>query len=55
MNMKTNNVDLSEMMRFVEQATADPSLLKKMKRVEGSWGLPRGPRAVQGDSCVSER
>jgi uncharacterized OsmC-like protein len=60
--MKTNNVDLSEMMRFVEQATADPSLLKKKKRVEGSWDLrdghaqftatvtyPKGERALEAD------
>lgn len=40
--MKVNNVDLPEMMRFVEQAVADPTVLKKRKRVEGVWDFEDG-------------
>lgn len=40
--MKPNNVNLQGMMAFVEQATADPGVLKKQKRVEGVWGFDEG-------------
>ena len=40
--MKPNNVNLQGMMAFVEQATADPGVLKKQKRVEGVWDFQEG-------------
>jgi len=40
--MKPNNVNLQGMMAYVEQATADASVLKKQKRVEGVWDFQEG-------------
>ena len=43
--MKPNNVNLEGMMAFVEQAKQDPAVLKKQKRVEGTWSFdPGGPQ-----------
>jgi uncharacterized OsmC-like protein len=60
--MNPNNVNLQGMMAFVEQATSDPSVLKKQKRVEGVWDFqeghpqfkatlayPRGERTLEAD------
>ena len=40
--MKPNNVNVEGMMAFVEQAKQDPGVLKKQKRVEGTWSLDEG-------------
>ena len=40
--MKPNNVNLPGMMAFIEQAKADPIVLKKQKRVEGVWDFQEG-------------
>ncbi len=40
--MKPNNINLPGMMAFVEQATSDPNVLKKQKRVEGIWDFQEG-------------
>ena len=40
--MKPNNVNLQGMMSFMEQAKADPGLLKKEKSVEGTWNFTEG-------------
>ncbi len=40
--MRPNNVNLEGMMAFMEQAKQDPALLKKQKRVEGTWNLAEG-------------
>ncbi len=60
--MKLNNVNVEEMMRFMKQGAADPTVLQKRKRVEGSWDLrdghpqftatvayPKGERALEAD------
>ena len=40
--MKPNNINVQGMITFVEQATADPGVLKKQKRVEGVWDFQEG-------------
>lgn len=40
--MKLNNVNLPGMMSFMDQAKADPAVLKKQKRVEGTWDFQEG-------------
>ncbi len=40
--MKLNNVNLQGMMSFMDQAKADPAVLKKQKRVEGTWDFQEG-------------
>ncbi len=40
--MKPNNVNVDAVMAFVAEAKADPSLLRKSKRVEGVWNLVDG-------------
>src|SRR3972149_4079059 len=40
--MNPNNVTLDGMMAFVEQAKQDPAVLKKQKRVEGTWSFDQG-------------
>jgi len=40
--MKPNNVNLQDMMAFVEQAKANAGVLKKQKRVEGVWDFQEG-------------
>ncbi|MEW6366560.1 MAG: OsmC family protein [Acidobacteriota bacterium] len=40
--MKPNNVNMTGMMAFVEQAKSDPAVLKKQKRVDGVWNLAEG-------------
>lgn len=40
--MKPNNVNLQGIMSFVNQAKADPGVLKKQKRVEGAWDFQEG-------------
>jgi uncharacterized OsmC-like protein len=60
--MKPNNINLQDMLAFVEQATADAGVLKKQKRVEGVWDFqeghpqfkatlayPSGERAIEAD------
>jgi uncharacterized OsmC-like protein len=40
--MKPNNVNVQGMMAFMKEATANPGLLKKQKRIEGAWDLEEG-------------
>jgi uncharacterized OsmC-like protein len=40
--MKPNNVNLQGMMAYMEQAKSDPAVLKKQKRVEGTWDFQEG-------------
>jgi uncharacterized OsmC-like protein len=40
--MKINNVNITSAGAFVEQAKADPSVVKKIKRVEGRWCFDEG-------------
>jgi uncharacterized OsmC-like protein len=42
--MRPNNVNVEGMMAFLEQAKQDPGVLKKQKRVEGTWSLTEGRR-----------
>jgi uncharacterized OsmC-like protein len=40
--MKPNNVNVQGMMAFMEEASANPAVLKKQKRIEGVWNLEEG-------------